>query len=572
VSFLTELKRRKVLQTAVIYAVTAWIIVQIVATIKEPLNLPHWTDTLVIVLLAVGFPIALIMSWVYDIGARGLVPTPSAKVPVPGAAPESATDARSELLPNSIAVLPFENLSPNPDDAYFAAGMHEQLLNELARIRGLNVIARTSVLRYGKDPPPIPQIAAALNVETVMEGSVRYAGDKVRVTAQLIKGASGAHLWTENYDGDLSDIFKIQTDIATTIAGSLRAELLPETRAQIEKPPTDSPAAYALFLQANGSAFTERPQEAIALLDRALAIDPAFALAHASKGQTKAWMLINGFGPAVSEPKALRDLEQSAIADADRALAIDPNLGAAWYTRGLVNQLCWRWGSTDRDFAKALELSPNDPGVLSGAVLRLADKGDCSQALALARRLVRLNPNVTTSYTPMVMVGNICRHPEESLAAARKLRELAPGHAGMVAMEGHAQLSRGDFAAAASAYRTAEDLMTDATGHFLPAIIYAYGIMGRREDARRVFGRYKAWTEKYPAGAGGWQFAYLGIGEPETAYEWLTRNVEVVERGEPDAGYFAFLVLKKNAHDDPVLKQPRFKALFDRIDTIAQSR
>ena len=450
--------------------------------------------------------------------------------------------------------------------------MHEQLLNELARIRGMNVIARTSVLRYAKDPQPIPQIASALNVETVMEGSVRYAGDKVRVTAQLIDGTSGAHLWTENYDGDLSDVFKIQTDIATTIAKSLEAELLPETRAQIEKPPTDSPAAYALFLQASGSAFAERPHEAIALLDRAIEIDPQFAAAHAAKGEIKSMMLINGFVAAPNEPEALRDLERSAIADADRALGMDPNLGAAWNARGLVNQLCWRWKSAERDFAKALELGPNDPGALSGSALFLADKGACDQALVLARRLMNVNPLVTTSYTPMVMVGNICRHPGESLAAARKLRELAPGHAGMIAMEGHAQLGLGDFAAAASAYRMAEDLMTDATGHFLPAIIYGYGIMGRRQDALRVFGRYKAWAEQHPAGAGGWQFAYLGIGEADTAHEWLTRNLGVVERGEPDAGYFAFLVLKQNVHDDPVLKQPRFRKLFNQIDELARSR
>lgn len=571
-SLLAELKRRKVLQAAAIYAVTAWVTVQIVATVKAPLNLPQWTDTLVIVLLAVGFPIALIVSWYFDFTAHGLVQVPRPAEQPPAVAPEHERVTRSGLLPNSIAVLPFENLSPNPDDAYFAAGMHEQLLNELARIRGMNVIARTSVLRYAKDPQPVPQIAAALNVETVMEGSVRYAGEKVRVTAQLINGTSGAHLWTETYDGDLSDVFKIQTDIATSIARSLEAELLPETRAQIEKPPTSSPAAYALLMQASGNSLYDRPQDAIALLDRAIAIDPKFALALARKGQAKASLLINSFVAAPTDPAALRGLEQSAIADADRALALDASLGAAWYVRGVVNQLCWRWRSAERDFARALELTPNDPTVLQYSAIFLADMGDCGQATTLARRLVKLNPNAPTSYPPMHMVGHICGHPEESMAAARKMRELVPGHAGMIAFEGHSHLRLGDFAAAASTYKTAEDLMTDETGHYLPAIIYAYGLMGRRDDALRLFARYKTWTETHAAGTGGWQFAYLGIGETDTAYEWLTRTVGVVERCEPDAGYMAFLVLKNNMHNDPVLEQPRFQKLFKRIDAIARSR
>lgn len=251
-SFLGELKRRKVLQVAVIYGVTAWVIVQVVATVEDPLNRPDWFDTAVIVMLAAGFPIGMFLSWSFDFTAHGVVKETVDPPDDAAAGAESGQETATKRLPNSIAVLPFENLSPNADDACFAAGMHEQLLNELAKIRGINVIARTSVLRYGNDPQPIPHIAEALNVGTVMEGSVRYAGDKVRVTAQLIDGTSRAHLWTEAYDGDLSDIFKIQTDIATTIAKALHAELLPEFRAELDKPPTEFRALSSLDRNACG--------------------------------------------------------------------------------------------------------------------------------------------------------------------------------------------------------------------------------------------------------------------------------------------------------------------------------
>jgi len=569
-SIIAELRRRKVVQVAAVYAVVAWLLVQVVVSVEAPLKLPDWADTLVIVLLAVGFPVALILSWMFDLSGGHLV-RDRGDEPEAAPAEHEKPPAESGRLANSIAVLPFENLSPNPDDAFFAAGMHEELLNELARIRGLSVIARTSVLRYGKDPQPIPQIAAALNVETVMEGSVRYAGNRVRVTAQLIDGVSGAHLWTEAYDGDISDVFKIQSDIATTIAEALKAELLPEARAQIEKPPTTSQAAYALYLQASANALGTRQKEAIGLLDRALAIDPDFALAYARRGQVRAFMLINGFVAAANDLETLRELERSVIADADRALVLDPTLGPAWTVRGTVNQLCWRWKSAREDYQRALELSPNDPGFMNAASMFFADSGDCKRAMSLARRMAELNPGAMNSYTTLYMVGEMCGCHDEADDAGRMVAQLAPEHPAAISFEGHMNVRTGNHEAAAAIYRRAEALITEDWGHFMPAIIYGYGRMGRRDDARRLFERYKDWATRHSAGTGGWQFAYLGIGETETAYEWLQRTVEVARRCEPDAGYMALLVLKHNLQSDPVLEEPRFRKLFDEIDAIANS-
>jgi TolB-like protein len=349
-SFLGEIRRRKMVQVAVIYAVVAWVLVQIVATVEAPLNLPDWVDTLVIVLLAVGFPITLIFSWAFNITRDGVVRETGTAEPKVESATEDRDESRIALLPNSIAVLPFENLSPNPDDAYFSAGVHEQLLNELAKVKDINVIARTSVLQYASNPQPVPEIAKALNVETVMEGSVRYAGEKVRITAQLIDGNSGAHLWTEAYDGDLSDVFAIQTDIATAIAKALEAELLPETRARIRKSPTSSPPAYALFLEAGKYLSTPRQNDALTLLDRAIELDPEFADAYASKGYVGAWALTTGFVEAPSDRDELQAIEQDAFENANRALAIDDGIGTAWLVRATVNHVTWRWKSAETDY------------------------------------------------------------------------------------------------------------------------------------------------------------------------------------------------------------------------------
>jgi adenylate cyclase len=560
-AFVTELKRRKVLHVGAIYAVTAWVLVQVVATIKAPLNLPGWSDTLVIVLLGVGFPVALILSWAYNLSAEGIVRDTGA-----------AAAVAPQRLPNSIAVLPFENLSPNADDAFFAAGIHEQLLNELAKIRDISVIARTSVLRFAKDPPPVPEIAATLNVETVMEGSVRYAGEKVRVTAQLIDGTSGAHLWTEAYDGDLSDVFSIQTEIATRITRSLQAELLPDTKARLETPPTASPAAYALFLAAASHAQRSEYAAAEAQLDQAIRLDPGFALALAAKGYIHAWRLVNGFVAAPADAATGRSIQDSALDYADRALAIDAGLGVAWSVRATVHRLTFRWRSAREEFGKALELAPNDPRIVSDFALFLAETGERERAMAMAERQTELNPLDSNPYASLVMVAAINRRFDVALRAARIAHEMSPGHPLPNALLGHASVGLHSYGDAASHYATAEALVTDETAFFLPAIIYGYGLMDRSDDARRLYRRFEKWAGSHPAGAGGWIFSYLGVGEVDKAYEWLGRVVEVAEAGEPDPGYFALAILSSNAHDDPVLGQPRFRGAFERILKIALSR
>jgi TolB-like protein len=313
-SFLGEIKRRKVFQIAAVYAVVAWLLVQIVATVEAPLNLPDWVDTFVILLLAIGFPITLIISWAFNVTPEGLVRDRGAGVQTNGRTIEyvfigllviavgwlvyrdfspsiDQTMGSDDVLPNSVAVLPFENLSPNPDDAFFADGLHEEVLNQLVKLSNLNVISRTTMLRYaGRDKSP-PEIADELHVESVMEGSVRYAGDRIRVTIQLIDPETDLHLLSETYNADVSDIariFDIQSDIAMNVANALQAEFSSGEQARIEQIPTTSSDAYSLYLAAK--AFQERWTRddfllAFERIDRALSFDPNFALAWSTKAR-----------------------------------------------------------------------------------------------------------------------------------------------------------------------------------------------------------------------------------------------------------------------------------------------
>lgn len=612
-SFLGELKRRKLVQVAAVYAVVAWLLVQIVATIEAPLNLPDWVDTLVIVLLAVGFPITLIISWGFNLTPDGLVRedenagTPQKRGsrieyaligllvvamlwvlyrvefqrPQPAVKPAVSTETspttvpaepRPDVLPDSVAVLPFANLSPDPDNAYFAAGVHEEILNQLAKIRGVNVIARTSVLRYADNPPPVPDIARELKVETVMEGSVRYAGDAVRVTAQLIDGNSGAHLWTEAYDGDLSDVFGIQTDIASKIAASLEAELLPETRARLEKPLTDSPAAYALFLRAIDANNKLEFNKAIEFLDRAIELDPAFAAAYAYRSWHAAWSLINTSLAASDDPQILQTMEARAIEDAGRALAEDENLTFAWLARATLNRVSFNWQAADEEFSRAYALSPNDADVVGDYGIFKAEIGDCNEAMTLLRHNLELNPNDLLRFGQLVISAHLCREYEAAAQTAEKMYELAPGDPLVINSFGLTQVPLGNVTEAAQFLMTAEQLFSDEQAVFLAGQIYAYGLLGLSDDARRVYERYMRLTNSLNVGAGEWILVYLGIGDTDSAYEWLERALEKIENGEPDSGYVSFLVAMRNVHNDPVLEQPRFRELFDRIDQIARSR
>src|SRR6266852_7678320 len=273
-NFFAELRRRNVYKVAIAYAVVAWLLTQIATQVFPFLEIPNCAIRLVIMLIVIGFPIALVIAWAFELTPEGLKRTESADelpkksarshawiyvVVIAGAISVSlfffgrysATNKQSgsaELLAKSIAVLPFENLSGNPENAYFTDGIQEEILMRLAKIADLKVVSRTSTVRYKSSPENLREIATQLGVANILEGSVQRTADRVHVNVQLIKAASDAHLWAEAYDRKMTDIFAVESEIATTIADTLQAKLTGSERNAIAAQPTENTEAHQLYL------------------------------------------------------------------------------------------------------------------------------------------------------------------------------------------------------------------------------------------------------------------------------------------------------------------------------------
>src|SRR5256886_14036504 len=275
-AFFGELKRRNVYKVAVAYAIVGWLLVQITTQVFPFLEIPNWVVRLVIALVAIGFPIALVIAWAFELTPQGIKRTEDVDSPVVSgsknrtwlyvavigvafsiglffvgrySARNTAGAARTELPAKSIAVLPFDNLSRDPDNAYFAEGVQDEILTRLAKVADLKVISRTSTQRFKSAPSDLRDIAKQLGVMNILEGSVQKVNDQVRVNVQLINALTNAHLWAEIYDRKLIDIFSVESEIAKTIADTLQAKLTGSEKTAILKKPTDNPEAYQLYLQ-----------------------------------------------------------------------------------------------------------------------------------------------------------------------------------------------------------------------------------------------------------------------------------------------------------------------------------
>ena len=410
-SFWAELGRRNVYKVGVAYAIVAWLLSQVASVFAPALSLPEWVTPFVVFLLILGFPIALLLAWAYELTPDGIkrtrqVPLESSIRHLTGqklnyvvtgllvlAVGFIAADyylPRNALTEPIVAVLPFDNLSPNPDDAYFASGLHDEILNQLAKLDAIKVISRTSVLRYAENRPALPQIAAELNADAVMEGSVRYAGDRILVTAQLIDPATDTHLWTQTYPGNLSDleqIFTIQADIAMNVANALEAELSPQDRASLARIPTASREAYELYLASLNAARTFDTR-AMELIERALELDPSFAEAWAQKAS------IQASSQAGLPPDRVAERFADARRDALHAVGLAPDSAAVVSQYAFVLTQQGDWVEAKRAYENVLALG----GDLTDAsvVFHQLSVGDFTGAKASTQALYErdpLNPN-----------------------------------------------------------------------------------------------------------------------------------------------------------------------------------
>lgn len=354
-SFFSELLRRKAVRIAFAYAVAGWLIIQVGAAIVDPLHLPAWSLTLLIVLVAAGLPIAAILAWSAERPDRepgapdGAAPGPPGRVAGEPTPPDAAAGAAAAPLPRSIAVLPFVDMSPERDQAYFCEGVAEEILNSLTRVAGLRVASRTASFQFEAKGADVREIGRRLEVATVLEGSVRTSGDRLRVTAQLIDTSDGYHLWSERFDSRKSDIFEIQDGIAARVARALR--LTPLAEPGVGR--TSSFEAYDHYLRGwkHFHAHSRHGlRHARQMFRRAVEADPGFARAWAGLADAAAFAF-QWFGRREGD-------RREALESSEKALALCQDSAEAHASRGFAYLINEEFARADACFERAIEINP----------------------------------------------------------------------------------------------------------------------------------------------------------------------------------------------------------------------
>ena len=469
--------------------------------------------------------------------------------------PQSFPPLKSQAVPAdkempSIAVLPFINMSRDEENEYFADGLSEELLNVLAKIRGLRVASRTSAFSFKGKGVDIPTVAQKLNVATVLEGSVRKSGKRVRITAQLIEVASDSHLWSETYDRELDDIFAVQDDIAQSVVKELRAALMGETSDKVASTSTaaevrqaatgrsDNPEAFQLYLQ--GKFYGERvtqadTDKAIDLFRRALAIDPSFALAWAGLSQIHFVQAGYGFAPINEGFERAREAAQNA-------LRLAPDLAEGHIALGTVLEgNDWNFTAAEASFRRALELAPGDANALRAAAQLARIMGRVDEALELLRKAVALDPLSARTHRQAAMVAVMSERFDEAAASFQLALDLAPkaglNHAFLAItrlMQGRGQEGL-EFAEAES-----HDVFRNLA---LAMIHHAEGRAAESDAALQTLISGFGWTAAYQVAE-----AYAYRNEVEKAFEWLER---AYEQRDPGVTVSARDVILRSLHGDP---------------------
>ena len=370
-SFFAELKRRKVHRVAIAYAVAAWLLIQIATQVFPFFEIPNWAVRLIVLVLVLGFPIALTLSWIFDLTPQGIRRTEESDRSL-AALPVGPPTIRN-IPEKSIAVLPFENLSDDKENEYFAAGVHNDILSNLAKVADLKVISRTSVQQFKSGTRNLREIGLALGVAHILEGTARRAGNRIRVNAQLIDARSDAQLWGETFDREITDLFALQSELAQRISQELRANLSAREKTNLQTHPTRDILAYELFLRARelfhwaGSGYSyDKGADALRLIDEAIKRDPQFALAYGLASRLHSELFWFGYDKSASR------LEKAKAA-ADAALELQPDLGEAHLAKAFYYYYGFRqYDVAEKHVSAAVRAIPNDADVLNtaGAIAR----------------------------------------------------------------------------------------------------------------------------------------------------------------------------------------------------------
>jgi TolB-like protein/Flp pilus assembly protein TadD len=591
-----EIHRRSLWQVLGIYLVGAWIGYEVVQSLTEGVGLPQWFPAFALVLFIVGLPIVVATAFVHEAAAPAQAPSEPAseegpaRVGVEAAARGEA--GRRRLLtarhaglafvgalalwgvvaigwlvlhqagpasaPNirSLAVLPLENLSGDPDQDYFADGMTEALIGQLAQISALDVKSRTSVMQY-KDAdarPQMSEIARELNVDAVVEGTVLRAGNRVRITAQLIHAPIDRHLWVDSYERDLGDVLALQSEVAQAIAREIQVTLTPEEEARLARARPVDREAYELFLKGRYLCLKWTPEgmsKAIEYLQQAVERDPSYAPPH---GELAICYVLLGFFDLLPPQEAY----PKARAAARRALDVDERLPEAHAALGAVRWYFeWNSREAEREYKRAVELNPNHSMALLWLAFFLGEIGRWEEGIAAARRAQELDPLSIMANNAAGEVFYLKREYDRAIEEFGKNLELEPNNAGNHYFLAWPYEQKGMIEEAIAGLERAVTL-SEGLPIYVASLGHAYALAGRNSEALQILNQLQEQRTRTPPSPYHIALVYIGLGDKENAFEWLEEAY--VQR----SSYLVFL--KEGPRFDRLRDDPRFQDLLRRMN------
>ena len=562
------------------YLVVAWLLVQISDILLGTFAAPTWAMRAIVLALAVGFPVALMLAWVYEITTQGVRRTEAVSddeldvahggrqidfviigVLLVAVALFTANSfkwidfgAESSIDLRSIAVLPLANLSGDPEQEYFADGMTETLITELSKIAALRVISRQSVMQFKGTKLSLPEIAQKLNVDAVVEGSALLIGERVRITVQLIEAATDVHLWADNYDRDLSDVLAILSEVARAVALEIQIAVTPEEAARLADVREVNPEAYRLNLLGHYHLYKFEPadlEKAIRYFQQAIEHDPEYAQPHMGLATYYGAIGFYGFMPP-------RDSYEKVSAATAAALQIDSNLAAAHGTYATTFfYFDWDWQKAEEEFRRAFSLNSNDAFTYRFYTWFLVAMGRTEEAHTSIRRAIELEPLAVGAYMTASDLYYMAGQYDEAITQLQEALDLSPNYPLALSRLGWSYVQKGMFT---EAIGNMEQAMTLSPGNTESRFMlgHAYAAAGKPAEARKILDDLHALAKEQYIQPYAFAIIHSGLGENDEALEWLERAYQ--DRN----GWMPFLNVEPRF--DPLRSDPRFQDLLRRMN------
>jgi TolB-like protein/Tfp pilus assembly protein PilF len=581
-NFFAELKRRNVYKVAVAYAVVSWLLLQAASIFLPAFDAPPWVMKIFIIVVIFGFPVALIFSWAFEITPEGIkleseiepnksiarrtgrkivAVTIALAVVAAGLfvyqlvrskSDTSVSPTTAPIANKSIAVLPFDNLSRDPDNAYFCEGVQDEILTRLAKIADLKVISRTSTQHFKSTPENLPQIAKQLGVAHILEGSAQKANDQVRVNVQLINALTDAHLWGDTYDRKLTDIFAVESEIAKTIAETLQARLSGSEKNSIAKTPTVNPEAYELYLK--GRFFWNKRtgddlRKSIEYLKQAIAKDPGYALAYAALADS--YGLLRFYGGASPAESVV-----PAEAAAKKALELDDSLAEAHASLGLIATEELEVNRGVNELERAIQLNPNYATAHHWLGLALATLRQSDRSVGELKRALELDPLSMIINADLSVIYLYARRYDAAEAQARKTLEIDSRSFVAHYYLGAALQLTSRLKEAIPEFQKAVELNNDP--YSIAMLAQAYARNGQTDEARKLLAHLNEMAKSAEVPEYALALAYTSLGEKE-------RAIEALEHGFAGGNKSYLFLLPGDPFLDDLRGDPRFEALVQKI-------